>query len=140
MEEWRNRGIRDCVAVDSALDDLAAQSVRNALDDTVSPRKPTSESAGPGCFVVLIQIPAIRSVFVSRIREGMVQSYRRLLDQLEAQAAGLPSKPKQPGTEPGCFGVLLLMRASQLASPSATCSRHLTSSGSPTTNALPTPT
>ncbi|MCJ7548731.1 MAG: hypothetical protein MUQ30_03515, partial [Anaerolineae bacterium] len=44
---------------------------------------------------VLFRIPAIRNVFASRIKEGMVQPYGKLLDELEAQAAGKPKPTEQ---------------------------------------------
>jgi len=117
----------DAAAIDSLLDDLAAQSVRSALNGTVAPQtflgvggakifrdgvwgslrtvfradhraykrlgmydfpqRDLGTRALNALTGVLFRIPAIRNVFVSRIKEGMVQPYKKLLDQFEAQAA-----------------------------------------------------
>ena len=118
----------DATAIDGLLDDLAARSVRGALDGTVAPQtflgtggakifrdgvwgslrtvfgadhrayrrlgmydfpqRDLRTRALNALTGVLLRIPAIRNVFVSRIKEGMVQPYRKLLAELEAQAAG----------------------------------------------------
>ena len=84
MAEQRNSGI----AWRSTAHPTIWQHIVCAVPLTTRPPpKPSSESAGPGHFAVLYQTPAIRNVFVNMIKEGLLQPYGRLLDQLEAQAA-----------------------------------------------------
>jgi multimeric flavodoxin WrbA len=117
----------DAAAIDGLLDNLAARSVRGALDGIVAPQtflgiggakifrdgvwgslrtvfgadhrayrrlgmydfpqRDLRTRALNALTGVLLRIPVIRNVFVSRIKEGMVQPYRKLLVELKAQTA-----------------------------------------------------